>query len=89
MKIKDAAAKKAVINRLRRIEGQIRGVTQMIEDEASVKDIAQQLAAIRSAMTHTVYEEFFCAMDKILDKKNGEVSEKDLLELRKLLKGIR
>lgn len=34
MKIKDALQKKRVGDRLRRIEGQIRGVIQMIEDEA-------------------------------------------------------
>ncbi len=50
MKIKDIAGKKRVGDRLRRIEGQIRGVIQMIEDEAGVREILQQLSAIRSAM---------------------------------------
>ncbi len=89
MKIKDQAAKKAVTNRLRRIEWQIRGVIQMIEDEAPVKGISQQLSAIRSAMTHAVYEEFFCAMDRTLEKKWGNIWEKELSDLRKLLKAIR
>lgn len=34
MKIRDIDQKKRVTNRLRRIEGQLRGVIQMIEDEA-------------------------------------------------------
>jgi len=35
--------------RLRRIEGQARGVQRMIEEGRDCKDILQQLAAIRSA----------------------------------------
>lgn len=89
MKIKDSEQKKRVINRLRRIEGQIRGVVQMIEDEASVQTISQQLSAIRSAVTHTMYEEFFCALERIVEKRSAEIQEKDMEELRSLLKGIR
>lgn len=89
MKIKDSEQKKRVINRLRRIEGQIRGVVQMVEDEASVQTISQQLSAIRSAVTHTMYEEFFCALERIVEKRSAEIQEKDMEELRSLLKGIR
>jgi DNA-binding FrmR family transcriptional regulator len=36
--------------RLRRIEGQVRGVERMIEEGRNCPDILQQMAAIRSAM---------------------------------------
>lgn len=36
--------------RLRRIEGQVRGVQRMIDEERDCADILQQLAAIRSAV---------------------------------------
>jgi DNA-binding FrmR family transcriptional regulator len=36
--------------RLRRIEGQVRGVQRMIEDGRECTDILQQMAAIRAAM---------------------------------------
>jgi CsoR family transcriptional regulator, copper-sensing transcriptional repressor len=36
--------------RLRRIEGQVRGVQRMIEDGRECPDILQQMAAIRSAV---------------------------------------
>ena len=39
--------------RLRRIEGQVRGVQRMIEDGRECPDILQQMAAIRSAMHQT------------------------------------
>ena len=36
--------------RLKRIEGQVRGVQKMVEDERDCSDILQQMTAIRSAM---------------------------------------
>ena len=42
--------KKALINRLRRIEGQVRGVQQMLENDAYCSDILVQSAAISAAM---------------------------------------
>lgn len=45
MKYDDDVKKK----RLRRIEGQIRGVLKMMEEEQDCKDVVSQLSAIRSA----------------------------------------
>ena len=45
-----AAQKKALINRLRRIEGQIRGIEAMLENDAYCNDILQQSAAASSAI---------------------------------------
>lgn len=42
--------KKDMQNRLRRIEGQVKGIEKMIENEANCKDILIQIAAIRSAI---------------------------------------
>jgi DNA-binding FrmR family transcriptional regulator len=42
--------KKSLLNRLRRIEGQIRGLEQMVENDAYCNDILQQSAAARSAL---------------------------------------
>ncbi len=89
MKIKDFEQKKRVVNRLNRIDGQIRAVIQMIEDEEPVDRITQQLSAARSALTQAMYEEFFAAMERTLMKKGTAVAEKDIEELRGLLKGIR
>lgn len=43
---------KKVISRLRRIEGQVRGVQRMIEAEADCGEILNQIAAIKSAVHH-------------------------------------
>ena len=50
MKIQNPEAKKQLVQRLRRIEGQVRGVQSMLEDERDCHEIMQQLAAIHSAV---------------------------------------
>ncbi|MGJ8729758.1 metal-sensitive transcriptional regulator [Listeria aquatica] len=42
--------KQALVNRLRRAEGQVRGLEQMVETERSAKEILTQLAATREAL---------------------------------------
>lgn len=39
-----------VLLRLRRIEGQVRGIQRMIEEEASCGDVLNQVAAVKSAI---------------------------------------
>jgi DNA-binding FrmR family transcriptional regulator len=36
--------------RLRRTEGQVRGIQRMIEDDRDCQDVLQQLSAVRSAL---------------------------------------
>jgi len=43
--------KKQVSNRLSRIEGQVRGLTKMIENEKYCVDVITQSSAIRSALS--------------------------------------
>lgn len=50
MKIQNAEAKDKLVQRLRRIEGQARGVQSMLEEERDCRDIIQQLTAIHSAV---------------------------------------
>ena len=53
MKLKNPEIKEKIINRLRRIEGQIRGVEEMLTDERDCREIMQQLAAAHSALQST------------------------------------
>ena len=50
MKVSDPQAKQALISRLKRIEGQLRGVQTMIDDERDCREVLQQLASARSAL---------------------------------------
>ena len=45
-----AAEKQALLNRLRRIEGQVRGIERMVEDDRYCIDILTQVAAVTTAL---------------------------------------
>jgi len=49
MKLCDQSVKTDLLNRIRRLEGQARGVAKMIEQDRDCNEILQQLAAVRSA----------------------------------------
>ena len=51
-----------VSNRLRRIEGQVRALVQMIDDGRPCEDIAQQMAAARKALDKAFYRMMACSM---------------------------
>ncbi len=50
MKIRNLEAKEKLTQRLRRIEGQVRGVQSMLDEERDCGEIMQQLSAIHSAV---------------------------------------
>ena len=50
------ASRKSATSRLRRIEGQVRGVLRMVEEDRYCVDVLTQIAAIRAAL-HKVEEE--------------------------------
>lgn len=53
MAIQDPEIKADLLRRLRRLEGQARGVARMIEEGRDCQEILQQLAAIRAAAHQT------------------------------------
>lgn len=57
MQLESADAKVALKARLRRVEGQMRGVQKMLDEDRDCQEILQQLAAIRSAVHNA--SEFF------------------------------
>lgn len=42
-----------ILNRLKRIEGQVRGIEKMIQSDKDCKDILTQMAAVKSALNKT------------------------------------
>jgi CsoR family transcriptional regulator, copper-sensing transcriptional repressor len=49
----EAKARTDLLNRLKRAEGQLRGVQRMIEEGQPCVDIANQMAAVRKALDST------------------------------------
>lgn len=50
MKLRKHDTKEKVNQRLRRIEGQVRGIQNMLDEERDCKEIMQQFIAVRSAL---------------------------------------
>ena len=51
-----------VLNRLRRIEGQVRGLVEMIQSGRECEDVAQQMTATRRAMDKAFYRMMTCTV---------------------------
>ena len=46
----EKSAQQRIVDRLRRVEGQVRGISQMVEDDRYCIDILHQLQAVKSAL---------------------------------------
>ena len=49
-KLRDEAEQKSLINRLSRVEGQVRGVRKMVEEDGYCTDILTQVSAVQAAL---------------------------------------
>ncbi len=56
-------ARRDMIVRLRRVEGQLRGIQKMIEEGAPCEDVAQQLSASRKALDKAFYHMLACVVE--------------------------
>lgn len=50
-RLKDPEAIKGILDRLRRIEGQARGIQRMVEEERPCREVVIQLTALRNAVS--------------------------------------
>ena len=81
---------KALINRLSRIEGQVRGIRKMVENDAYCVDILTQVSAIQAALNGFNRELLSnhirtCVMDDIRNG-NDEIVDELVQTLQKLMK---
>ncbi len=54
MKIKNENQKHAIQNRINRLQGQLTGISRMIDEERECGEVLQQLTAARSALQGTI-----------------------------------
>ena len=75
--------KKKLINRLSRIEGQIRGIRQMVENDAYCVDILTQSAAAKAAFSAFNKELLRRHMEGcvVRDIKNDEADMDELMDI--------
>lgn len=79
--------KAKTLNRLKRIEGQVRGIQKMVEEDRYCVDILVQISAIQSALKNVGYSVTerhmnHCVTDAI-NKGEGEESIKELMTVLK------
>ena len=73
--------KKLIINRLKRISGQVNGITRMIENDAYCNDVLVQLSAVKNSVkslsTHILENHLYMCVTR--DLENGELDTLDEL----------
>jgi DNA-binding FrmR family transcriptional regulator len=74
----DKDASKKIVNRFKRIEGQIRGLEKMIEDEAPCLDILTQVSAVTGAIKKAGTEVVRIYLDQCLvDSANKSEADQE------------
>ncbi|AVQ98651.1 copper-sensitive operon repressor [Oceanobacillus picturae] len=76
-----------VKNRMKRIEGQVRGLLKMIEEEKDCRDVVTQMTAVRSALDRTAALIVSTNLEQCIreEKDKGESSEDLIKEAVNLL----
>jgi DNA-binding FrmR family transcriptional regulator len=67
----DEKTRTELLNRLKRAEGQLRGIQRMIEQDEPCLDIASQMAAVRKALDSTYVRMTVCYMQQQLGARLG------------------
>jgi len=67
--------RKKVLDRLRRIEGQIRGLQRLIEEDAPCIDILTQVSAVTSAIKKTGGAVFSNYMKTCIEESAGNLNK--------------
>jgi CsoR family transcriptional regulator, copper-sensing transcriptional repressor len=60
--VHDPERKRALVLRLKRVEGQLRGIQKLIETDADCEKVAQQLAAARKALDKSFFAMVGCVI---------------------------
>ncbi|MFZ2296519.1 MAG: metal-sensitive transcriptional regulator [Polaromonas sp.] len=72
---------KDMVNRLRRIEGQVRGLVEMIESGRTCEDVAMQMSATRKAMEKAFYRMMTCSLIEAVH--DSETDEQTIQEVER------
>lgn len=86
----DTDARAEILNRLRRAEGQLRGIQRMIEENESCLKIGQQFSAVRKALDSTYLRMTVCFMSQELESRltPDEEQKADLAVMMKDLEAL-
>jgi DNA-binding FrmR family transcriptional regulator len=85
--LSDTRSRTDLLNRLKRAEGQLRGVQRMIEADDPCLDIAGQMAAVRKALDSAYVRMTVCFMQQELQSKLAPDGERET-ELTAVLQDV-
>lgn len=91
----DEKSRTDLLNRLKRAEGQLRGIQRMIEGGEAAVDIAGQMSAVRKALDSTYVRMTVCVMEqelagKVNDNARGRKQLAEVMdEVQTLLSKVR
>lgn len=91
----DEKSRTDLLNRLKRAEGQLRGIQRMIESGETAIDIAGQMSAVRKALDSTYVRMTVCVMEqelagKVNDNARGRKQLAEVMdEVQTLLSKVR
>ena len=68
----DEAARTDLLNRLKRAEGQLRGIQRMVEEGDNCLDIASQMSAVRKALDSAYVRMTVCYLGQELGERMGK-----------------
>jgi DNA-binding FrmR family transcriptional regulator len=78
----DQTARTDVLNRLRRAEGQLRGIQRMVEEGENCLKIGQQFSAVRRALDSTYLRMTVCFLEQELNARiQPDAAQKTDLDL--------
>ncbi|WP_430789818.1 metal-sensitive transcriptional regulator [Virgibacillus flavescens] len=71
-----------VQNRVKRIEGQVRGLVKMMEEEKDCREVVSQMTAVRNAMDRTAALIVSTNLERCIreEQQNGGKNSEDLIK---------
>ncbi len=80
--------KSKIINRLKRLEGQVRGLQNMVQDERECQEILTLLSGVRSALDATGDAILECYLEECQPQlEDGKLNVKEVIKTVKLARG--
>lgn len=93
MKAMMAAAKASCAKRLNRIEGQVRGIARMVEQDRYCIDVVTQIAAVRAALKKVeeviLQDHVSCCVEHAIESGDKDEQRKKVAELVDVLGRVR
>lgn len=83
--IKDPVRRRELVMRLKRVEGQLRGIQAMIEASGDCEKVAQQLSASRRALDKAFFNVIACGVESAAEGQGHDDMQRRVRHAAQLL----